>query len=62
MYQKAYNLAIKHNQPAAAGSSVTGIARLYGLDKDNNQRDAVQIVINPPQTSPKRVESEIINE
>jgi hypothetical protein len=36
MYQKAYNEAMALKQPSAAVSSVTGIARLYGMDKDNS--------------------------
>ncbi len=36
MQQKAYNLAMKHKQPAAAVSAGTAIARLYGMDKDND--------------------------
>lgn len=35
LYEAAYNEAMRLKQPSAAVSSVTGIARLYGLDKDN---------------------------
>ncbi len=34
MFQKAYDIAKTANQPAAMNGSATGIARLYGLDKD----------------------------
>lgn len=34
MYQAAHDVAIACNQPAAAISAITGIARLYGMDKD----------------------------
>jgi predicted ATP-grasp superfamily ATP-dependent carboligase len=34
MYEEARQLAITNNQPSAAVSAVTGIARLYGMDKD----------------------------
>ena len=34
MYAEAYALAKKCNQPAAMNGAVTGIARLYGMDKD----------------------------
>ena len=34
MYQQAYDLAQSERQPAAMNGSVTGIARLYGMDKD----------------------------
>ena len=34
MYTKAYALASKCSQPSAMNGSVTGIARLYGMDKD----------------------------
>ena len=35
MYQTAYDSAQGLNQPSAMVSAVTGIARLYGMDKDN---------------------------
>lgn len=35
MYQEAYNTSKGLNQPSAMVSAVTGIARLYGMDKDN---------------------------
>ena len=35
MYQEAYIQALVLNQPSAMVSAVTGIARLYGMDKDN---------------------------
>ena len=35
MYEAAYNLANTGNQPSAMVSAVTGIARLYGMDKDS---------------------------
>ncbi len=35
MYQDAYNEAKRLNQPSAMVSAGTGIARLYGMDKDN---------------------------
>ena len=34
MYLDAIDLAVKNNQPSAAVSGITGIARLYGMDKD----------------------------
>jgi hypothetical protein len=34
MYQQAYTLASTSNQPSAMVSACTGIARLYGMDKD----------------------------
>jgi hypothetical protein len=34
MYNEAYDLAKTSNQPSAMVSAVTGIARLYGMDKD----------------------------
>jgi len=42
MYQQAYDLASTGNQPAAMVSACTGIARLYGMDKD------VQTTIDQP--------------
>jgi hypothetical protein len=36
MQQAAYNLAMKNNQPSAAVSAGVAIARLYGMDKDND--------------------------
>lgn len=41
MYQEARTMAMSINQPSAAVSAVTGIARLYGMDKDNQQDKAV---------------------
>ncbi len=38
MYQVAYDLANKRDQPAAMNGSVTGIARLYGMDKDADSK------------------------
>ena len=38
MYQAAYKLAKTCNQPAAMNGSVTGIARLYGMDKDADHK------------------------
>jgi hypothetical protein len=35
MYQKAYDLAEGTKQSSSMVSAVTGIARLYGMDKDN---------------------------
>ncbi|HDZ86468.1 MAG TPA: hypothetical protein ENH57_02120 [Actinobacteria bacterium] len=49
MYQKAYDLAMDINQPSAAGSNTTGIARLYGMDKDAGGGEQTVIVISPPQ-------------
>ncbi len=34
MQQAAYDLAMRNNQPSAAVSAGTAIARLYGMDKD----------------------------
>ena len=34
MQQAAYDLAMQNNQPSAAVSAGTAIARLYGMDKD----------------------------
>ncbi len=59
LYMDAYKQAQALKQPSAAVSAATGIARLYGLDKDNSLSDRVQIVIMPP-ISPKRAESEVI--
>jgi hypothetical protein len=36
MQQAAYDLAMQLNQPAAAVSAGTAIARLYGMDKSND--------------------------
>ena len=33
MYQQAYDKSLSSNQPSAMVSAVTGIARLYGMDK-----------------------------
>lgn len=39
MQQAAYDLAMKLNQPSAAVSAGTAIARLYAMDKDNQLND-----------------------
>jgi hypothetical protein len=39
MYKEAYDLAKSSKQPSAMVSAVTGIARLYGMDKDNDTSD-----------------------
>jgi hypothetical protein len=54
-------LARDLNQPSAAISANSQLIRLYGMDQMDNKRDSTVIIINPPSTSPKRVESEIIN-
>jgi hypothetical protein len=54
-------LALDLKQPSAATQASTAKIRLYGMDQMDNKRDSTVIIINPPQTSPKRVESEIIN-
>jgi len=59
MYRRGYEVAEGQNSGAGMAQNVTGIARLYGKDRDNNIKDAVQIIITPP-NSPKRVESETI--
>ena len=41
MYMEDRELARSIKQPSAAVSATTGIARLYGMDKDNNQ-DKIQ--------------------
>jgi hypothetical protein len=53
-------LARDLNQPSAAISANSQLIRLYGMDQMDNKRDSTVIIINPPQTSPKRVESEVI--
>ena len=51
MQQTAYDLAIKLNQPSAAVSAGTAIARLYGLDQPDGRIDKpLQIIVN---TEPK---------
>ena len=54
MYQKAYDMAQGLKMPSAMTSSVTGIARLYGMDKDSGKGlpEGLQIVINEPQAKP----------
>lgn len=37
MYKEMYDLSKTNNQPSAGVSAVTGIARLYGMDKDASQ-------------------------
>ena len=63
-YEEARDLAKECNQPSAMVSATTGKARLYGMDKDAGVKDTVTVinVINYADNSPKRVESEVIDE
>jgi hypothetical protein len=56
--QEDRDFARSLKQPSAASTSSNQLMRLHNMDQVAST-DAVQIVINPP-TSPKRVESEII--
>ena len=49
MYEEAFDLGKVTRQPAAMNGSVTGIARLYGMDKDAGAKDQTIIVISPKQ-------------
>ena len=62
-YEEARLLAIKANQPAAAVSAITGKARLFGYDKDNNLKDQTVIIINPPGLvdASKQVDSAVVD-
>lgn len=51
MYQEDRVFAKTVNQAGACVSATTGIARLYGYDKDNNLKESTIIVINPPRMS-----------
>ena len=44
----AYDLAEELKQPSAMVSAGVAANRMFGYDKDNNERDQVSIVINPP--------------
>ena len=46
MQQAAYDLAMRLNQPSAAVSAGTAIARLYGMDKDAGIKPAPDVVID----------------
>lgn len=60
MYEDAYELGKETRQPAAMNGSVTGIARLYGMDKDAGSGEKTVIIISPKAS--KQVESEVIVE
>jgi hypothetical protein len=49
MYLAARDLAITNNQPSAAVSAITGIARLYGMDKDNQTNTEAPTALTPEQ-------------
>lgn len=49
MYEEARQLAITNNQPSAAVSAVTGIARLYGMDKDTQVTTELPTELTPDQ-------------
>jgi hypothetical protein len=61
MYEEDRKLAEQCNQAGAAVSATTGIARLYGFDKDNSLNKEQTIIVIAPK-SPKRVDSEVIDE
>ena len=46
MQQAAYDLAMSINQPSAAVSAGTAIARLYGMDKDAGIKTAPEVIID----------------
>lgn len=59
MYQKGFDIGVKTNNPSGIAINTTGMARLYGKDKDAGSKDAVQIVIMPPaEPTTKPVQSE----
>lgn len=62
MYQQAYDLGDKCKQPAAMNGSVTGIARLYGMDKDAGSGEKTIIIISPKPDRKPVVSKEIENE
>jgi hypothetical protein len=49
MYAEMYTLAKSLNQPSAGVSACTGIARLYGMDKDNDTSDTKTVEIEANQ-------------
>lgn len=51
LYQSAYDQAAGLNQPSAMVSAATGIARLYGMDKDAAVKDD-----KPESLTPEQVE------
>jgi len=59
MYRDGYEVARLGKNGSGMAQNTTGIARLYGKDKDNNIGETVQIVINSPKQA-KTVESEVI--
>ena len=48
LYAQAYDLAAHTRQPSAMVSAVTGIARLYGMDKDAGKSSTVIAPLLPP--------------
>ena len=58
MQQAAYDMAMKHNQPSAAVSAAVAIARLYGMDKDNDlATDQSRELADSEQAEAKRLAS-----
>jgi hypothetical protein len=65
MYQKGFDIAVKTNNPSGIAANATGIARLYGLDKDNSVNDPVTFIVEPrvrriesSEPAPKQLEVE----
>lgn len=62
MYRNGYEVARLGKNGSGMAQNTTGIARLYGKDKDNNIGDAVQIVINPPKQAKTVINEGELNE
>ncbi len=62
MYQAIYDQAKGLKQPSAAVSAVTGLARLYGMDKDNQvHEDAPQALTPAELTLARDIAGEVIS-
>lgn len=61
MYEEDRALAKKCNQAGAAVSASTGIARLYGFDKDNSLAKEQTVIIIGPKVAPKPIDSKVVD-
>jgi hypothetical protein len=58
LYTHAYAMAERTRQSGAMVSAVTGIARLYGYDKDANIGEKTIIIISPKVVESRAIESQ----
>ena len=61
LYEGAYELARAKHQTGSMVGAATGIARLYGMDKDAGTKQEQTIIIIGPKQAVKAIESEEVD-